>query len=383
MTVVDVTIDGKAAKIFLPAGYSSANYYPLVLAFNGNGKNAAAYVTDVNEMGFVDIATDVGYILAVVTTDADTFGSDVTVQRNKALYDYVQANYSVYKKVILWGYSAGGSMAQNFIRYYSGLVAGVVGLFPVYDFANTSAGGVPAGASAFNPKNFNNYVFGKKFAIIHGDTDTVVPHTTNSVAFKNDIRPYGGFVDLLIQVGKGHDQDAAYTTGANRLFFEKYLALFLSEILINSSVIPKRGSTTQHNTYTGSQGELTVDMTEWNLRVHDGKKAGGFRLQKKLLSFSAAKTASFTISLTDHQDILDIDSATDVVLTVPTNAAVAFDIGYRIRGFQLNTGAVTITPSGGVTVLAPNNRTKTAYRYSQFELIKKGTNTWILSGDII
>jgi len=38
----------------------------------------------------------------------------------------------------------------------------------------------------------------------------------------------------------------------------------------------KRGNTSISNSYTGSPGEVTVDTTNWDLRVHDGVTAGGW-----------------------------------------------------------------------------------------------------------
>lgn len=40
----------------------------------------------------------------------------------------------------------------------------------------------------------------------------------------------------------------------------------------------RSGTTTQHNTFTGAVGEVTVDTTNKTLRVHDGTTAGGTRL---------------------------------------------------------------------------------------------------------
>jgi hypothetical protein len=37
----------------------------------------------------------------------------------------------------------------------------------------------------------------------------------------------------------------------------------------------RRGTATEHNTFTGVVGEVTVDTTNRNLRVHDGATAGG------------------------------------------------------------------------------------------------------------
>jgi hypothetical protein len=46
----------------------------------------------------------------------------------------------------------------------------------------------------------------------------------------------------------------------------------------------RRGTSTQHNTFTGSAAEVTVDTTDWSLRVHDGSTAGGHKVLKTSLS---------------------------------------------------------------------------------------------------
>ena len=38
----------------------------------------------------------------------------------------------------------------------------------------------------------------------------------------------------------------------------------------------RKGTATEHNTFTGANGEVTVDTTNKTLRVHDGVTAGGF-----------------------------------------------------------------------------------------------------------
>ena len=42
----------------------------------------------------------------------------------------------------------------------------------------------------------------------------------------------------------------------------------------------RRGTTTQHDSFTGAAGEVTIDTTLDTLRVHDGSTAGGIRIAK-------------------------------------------------------------------------------------------------------
>jgi hypothetical protein len=45
----------------------------------------------------------------------------------------------------------------------------------------------------------------------------------------------------------------------------------------------RRGTAAQHNTFTGAEAEVTVDTTNWSLRVHDGSTSGGFQTLKTSL----------------------------------------------------------------------------------------------------
>ena len=40
----------------------------------------------------------------------------------------------------------------------------------------------------------------------------------------------------------------------------------------------RRGTTTEHNSFTGLVGEVTVDTTKKTVVVHDGSTAGGYAL---------------------------------------------------------------------------------------------------------
>jgi hypothetical protein len=43
----------------------------------------------------------------------------------------------------------------------------------------------------------------------------------------------------------------------------------------------RRGTTTQHSTFTGLVGEITIDTDKDTVVVHDGVKAGGYPLAKE------------------------------------------------------------------------------------------------------
>ena len=57
----------------------------------------------------------------------------------------------------------------------------------------------------------------------------------------------------------------------------------------------RRGTAAEHTTFTGLEGEITVDTTNDTLRVHDGSQAGGYRLARfsEVLAANNIKLISF------------------------------------------------------------------------------------------
>jgi hypothetical protein len=94
------------------------------------------------------------------------------------------------------------------------------------------------------------------------------------------------------------------------------------------------------------------------------------------------ESASYTLLLTDAHNYVEMEVSSANVLTIPTNATVAFPIGTEIRVTQLGTGQTTITPAAGVTLRSISGKDKTTGQYSVATLFKRGLNEWYLFGDI-
>ena len=148
----------------------------------------------------------------------------------------------------------------------------------------------------------------------------------------------------------------------------------------------RRGTTTQHNSFTGAAGEVTVDTTLDTLRVHDGSTAGGIRLAKfsEITSgditavvagtglSGGATSGSATLNLS-HLGLESLSDPNDdqIVFWDDSAGATAFlDIGsgLSISGTTLSSsitqyadsdarGAVSVTDSGGDGSLAYNSST--------------------------
>jgi hypothetical protein len=93
------------------------------------------------------------------------------------------------------------------------------------------------------------------------------------------------------------------------------------------------------------------------------------------------RTGSYTLVLSDQSKLIEYNSGAKGTITIPTNASVAFPIGTYIVILQTNSGQVDIVGAIGVTVnFTPGNTTRTDW--SMATLIKRGTDSWVLAGDL-
>lgn len=95
------------------------------------------------------------------------------------------------------------------------------------------------------------------------------------------------------------------------------------------------------------------------------------------------RTGNYTLALGDRNGLVIMNSSSNLTITLPTNASVAFPIGAKIDLFRQGTGTVTVAPASGVTRLSRDNRSTLAQRYSGGTVVKIATNTWLLVGDLL
>jgi len=89
--------------------------------------------------------------------------------------------------------------------------------------------------------------------------------------------------------------------------------------------------------------------------------------------------SSYVLALADISRVVAFNSASNLVLTVPTNASVPFPLGSVINVFRAGTGGVTISPASGVTL---RNTGSISAQFVEVSLRKRGTDEWVLSGNV-
>jgi hypothetical protein len=92
--------------------------------------------------------------------------------------------------------------------------------------------------------------------------------------------------------------------------------------------------------------------------------------------------SNYTIAKTDAGKTLNVDSSSDVTITVPLNSSVPFIKGQKIEVVRNGSGNVTFQGENGVTINSKFMNKKISSQYSGAVLVKIDTNTWLLIGDL-
>jgi hypothetical protein len=117
----------------------------------------------------------------------------------------------------------------------------------------------------------------------------------------------------------------------------------------------RRGTTTQHNTFTGAEGEVTVDTTKDTLVVHDGATAGGFALLRQ--DVNNLGTGAITSTHIADGTIVDGDinasaAIAHAKLASITAGSVLMGNASAVPTATALTGDVTISSTGVTTISA-------------------------------
>lgn len=97
---------------------------------------------------------------------------------------------------------------------------------------------------------------------------------------------------------------------------------------------------------------------------------------------NAQTGTTYTLVLSDAGKLVSLSNASAITLTIPTNASVAFPTNTRIDLLQYGAGQVTVG-GAGVTIRSSGSKLKLTGQYSGATLWKKGTDEWVLIGDIV
>ena len=110
----------------------------------------------------------------------------------------------------------------------------------------------------------------------------------------------------------------------------------------------RKGTATEHSTFTGANGEVTVDTTNKTLRVHDGSTVGGTRLAT--LTGGLVPAAQLPAATTSAQGIVKLNNTlTSTSTTEALTAAQGRVLGLRDFGIGQTWQDVTASRAKATT----------------------------------
>lgn len=144
----------------------------------------------------------------------------------------------------------------------------------------------------------------------------------------------------------------------------------------------RRGTTSQHASFTGLNAELTVDTDKKTVVVHDGSTAGGTPLAKERNPLNAQTGTSYTLAATDKDAVVTTSNASAITVTINNSV---FAAGDRITVVQTGAGQVTFAQGSGVTIVstgATASAPKLRAQYSAATVIAQSASSFIIVGDV-
>ena len=99
------------------------------------------------------------------------------------------------------------------------------------------------------------------------------------------------------------------------------------------------------------------------------------------LNINSQTGTAYTLAASDNGKIVTLDNSSAITVTVPTNASVTMPTGAMVNVMQKGAGEISVTGATGVSVSSGNGY-KSRSQYSLATVIKLGTDSWVLIGDI-
>jgi len=209
------TVEGRPAFVFLPLAARRTNPQPWIFY-----APALPAYPDEAERWMHEQFLNAGVAVAGVDV-GEAYGSPKSHALFDALYREVTEKRGFAKKPCLFGRSRGGLWVSSWANANPSRIAGIIGIYPVFDFRTypglTNAARAYGLAPAELEKRVNEFnpiarieTLAKArvpAALIHGDVDKVVPLKENSAEFVRRYKNAGAesLVKLIVLEGQGHN----------------------------------------------------------------------------------------------------------------------------------------------------------------------------------
>jgi hypothetical protein len=134
-----------------------------------------------------------------------------------------------------------------------------------------------------------------------------------------------------------------------------------------------------------SDVDLT-DVDDNNVLIYDSAIPGWIASSipaPQSISEILPKSESYTLEIEDINAIVEMDSSENTSVIIPKNEEVDFPVKTEIHVLRVGTGEVLIEPVDSDVSVAGTPGLKLRDQWSMATLIKRGTNSWVVIGDLV
>jgi trehalose utilization protein len=216
----NLTVAGRDTFIFLPPESKRSNPQPWIFY----APTLPPY-PDESERWMHEQFVEAGVAVAGIDV-GEGYGSPASQVLFNALYQELTEKRNFALKPCLFGRSRGGLWVTSWAVSNPTRVAGIIGIYPVFDFRTYPGIDKAAQAYGVTPAQFQehakdyNPIAGVErlakaripVALIHGDDDKVVPLKENSAEFQRRYKEVGAgdLIHLIVLKGQGHTHNPAF-----------------------------------------------------------------------------------------------------------------------------------------------------------------------------
>jgi hypothetical protein len=139
---------------------------------------------------------------------------------------------------------------------------------------------------------------------------------------------------------------------------------------------------------TGADTFATTGLSALGRNIIDETTVGDVRallLARALRRTINSQTTDYTLLASDEEKIIQVNSGSARVITVPNDTTATTNNGYEVEIVRIGAGTVTIAPDTSGATVTINSRSGLLAingQYGSVRLRKRAANTWILTGDL-
>ena len=129
-------------------------------------------------------------------------------------------------------------------------------------------------------------------------------------------------------------------------------------------------------------GEPGFETDLGGLKIGDGSTPWTDLIYIKNNLSINSQTQNYTLTLTDTNSLVEIESPSNLYFTIPPYSSVPFIVGTEVLLVRGGTGSVGVTGAIGVTLNSMGNHFDLQSQYASARAINKSQDVWYLFGDL-